>query len=294
MLDKHKSLTVFTPTYNRANILCKCYESLVRQTNKDFMWIIVDDGSSDNTEEVVSKWKTENKIEILYIKQTNGGKQRAHNSGVEACDTELFLCVDSDDYLTDDAVETMLSTWQKVDNKKEIAGVIALKGNYEGKPISSMMPPDILTCPLTDLYELHNFKGDTALLYRTEILKLFPFTVIEGEKFMSEEFVYRQIDQHYSMYLLNRIVCICEYLIDGYTVNSRNIIKKNPKGYTLLKKQAAILTKSKKFKIKHTICYIIGCHISKEKYHYIRNSNNKALCILLWLPSVIAYYIRYR
>ena len=107
-----KTLTIFTPTYNRADILNKAYKSLKRQTNKDFIWLVVDDGSIDNTEDVVKGWIDENIIEIKYIKKENGGKHTAYNVAVENTSTELIMiALDSDDYLSDDAVEIILDTW---------------------------------------------------------------------------------------------------------------------------------------------------------------------------------------
>jgi len=293
MAESQKRLTVFTPTYNRAYTLHKCYESLKRQTNNNFLWLIVDDGSTDNTEELIAVWKHEKNIQIEYIKQANVGKQRAHNTGVGACKTELFICVDSDDYLTDDAVEKLLNTWDSITNKENLSGIIALKGSENGLSIVTVLPKRIKVCPLTDLYELYGFEGDTALMYKTEILKKFPFVLVEGEKFIGEEYIYRQIDQHYSMFLLNEVIYIYEYLTDGYTKNMFNLIIKNPKGYILLKKQAARLSKSYKYKFKHTICYIAGCFIAGEK-NIIKNAPYKILGIIAWLPAVILYNLRYK
>jgi len=109
-----KRITVFTPTYNRAYILNRLYESLKKQSSKSFLWLIIDDGSTDNTEELVNAWIRENIIEIRYYKQENGGKQRAHNKAVELCDTELFICVDSDDYLTENAIEGVFLTQKTI------------------------------------------------------------------------------------------------------------------------------------------------------------------------------------
>jgi glycosyltransferase involved in cell wall biosynthesis len=112
-MKPHK-ITVFTPTYNRAYILDRVYKSLINQTNKSFVWLIVDDGSTDNTESLVKKWIKEDKIEIKYYKQKNGGKQRAHNKAVKLTDTDLFICLDSDDYFTKDAIEILLNSWNEV------------------------------------------------------------------------------------------------------------------------------------------------------------------------------------
>ena len=106
-------LTIFTPTFNRAELLKRVYDSLLRQREKNFSWLIVDDGSTDNTKEVVEEWLREGRINIQYEYQENGGKMRAHNQGVNLCNTELFLCLDSDDFLTEDAVEIILSCYEK-------------------------------------------------------------------------------------------------------------------------------------------------------------------------------------
>ena len=109
-----KTVTVFTPTYNRAYTLPKLYNSLCRQTSVDFMWLVVDDGSTDNTEELIKGWQEENKVLIEYHKQSNGGKMRAHNLGVKLCNSELFFCVDSDDYISDVAIEHIIDYWNEL------------------------------------------------------------------------------------------------------------------------------------------------------------------------------------
>ena len=135
-----KTLAVFTPTYNRAYIIGKLYKSLLAQTSEDFCWIVVDDGSSDNTEQLIASFISEDRIPIRYIKQENGGKQRAHNTGVDACDNELFFCVDSDDALVPTAVEDVLSLWQRVKARDDVAGIIAMRGHSEAKPMGTWIP----------------------------------------------------------------------------------------------------------------------------------------------------------
>ena len=127
-VNKLPTLTVFTPTYNRADKLKRVYESLKRQTDKDFCWLIVDDGSADDTVGAVASMKEEKIVDITMIHRENGGKMRAHNTGVTACDTELFLCLDSDDWLTDTAVRDILDAWQDIRGRDEYAGIIAYKG----------------------------------------------------------------------------------------------------------------------------------------------------------------------
>ena len=131
---KRKKITVFTPTYNRAYCLYKCYESMKRQTSKDFEWLIIDDGSSDRTGELVKGWiKEENSFPIRYIYKKNGGMHTAYNVAYENIDTELAMNIDSDDYLTDTAIEDILNFWKK--NKKENVGGIYALDQYENGEI---------------------------------------------------------------------------------------------------------------------------------------------------------------
>lgn len=288
-----KRITVFTPTYNRAYTLNRCYESLKRQTNKSFLWLIVDDGSTDNTEKLVKSWVLERNIEIRYYKQKNGGKQRAHNKGVQLCDTELFICVDSDDYLTNEAIEIFISTWDSIESKEDISGIVALRGNNKDTPIGTRMPLHIQKSPLCELYNKHGFRGDTALLFRTDILREYPFCVAEGEKFIGEGYVYLQIDQNYSLYVLDKILYICEYLDDGYSANVRKLIKNNPKSYMILNRQSALLSKPVKRKYINSIKYMVGCILSKEK-HPVKMAPYKLLAILAYPPAFLIFILRYR
>jgi glycosyltransferase involved in cell wall biosynthesis len=291
-MKPHK-ITVFTPTYNRAYILDRVYKSLINQTNKSFVWLIVDDGSTDNTESLVKKWIKEDKIEIKYYKQKNGGKQRAHNKAVKLTDTDLFICLDSDDYFTKDAIEILLNSWNKIKDKNNIAGIIALKGVDKKNHIGTNMPQNVTFSTLRDLYNKYGFTGDTALLYKTDILKKFPFYVAENEKFMGESYVYDQIDQNCEMYLLDKIIYVCEYLEDGYTANVKKLIRNNPKGYMILNKQKITFSNNVKRRFINTVKYLVGGILNKEK-NLIKNSPDKILAILAFLPAYLYFLIYYK
>lgn len=292
MID-NKIITIFTPTYNRAYKIHKLYKSLLNQTNKNFKWLIVDDGSNDNTSELIKSWINENLIEIKYVFQENGGKQRAHNYGVSLCDTELFLCVDSDDYLTNNAVDELLQKWHSINDKTNICGIVAMIGYTENMPVKGWLPVNIKYSTLTDLYNKYNFKGDTLLLYRSDILKLYPFIVAEGEKFIGENYVYLQIDQKYKLYLLHKILYICEYLPDGYSLNVKKIIRQNPKGYMALKRLEVSYSKNLKLKYINSIKYMVGCILSREK-HPIKNSSSRVLATLAFIPALIYIILKYK
>lgn len=222
------NITVFTPTYNRANKLPALYESLRRQTYTDFQWLIVDDGSTDNTEQVVGAWINESIIKIKYYKQPNGGKMRAHNTGAKLCDTKYFVCVDSDDYLTDDAIEVMERAIPEVDGDNSKIGLLLRK--YLTDEDNKYYDCGSRFITLHDLYA-SGFCGETTLLFKTSILRKYPFPVIDGEKFVTEGSAYDLIDQNYKYLFISKAVTICEYNPDGYTLNLLRLYRNNPCGY---------------------------------------------------------------
>ena len=287
-----KILTIFTPTYNRGYIIGKLYDSLLSQTNKNFKWLIVDDGSSDNTEELVKSWIDEDKIEIKYIKQDNQGKHIAHNTGVENCDTELFFCVDSDDYLLDNAIEDIYDDYYKLKDDN-ISGIVSIRLTKARKPIGTDMPINIEYSSLSDLYEKYKFKGDTALVFKTNILKEYKFPKIDGEKFIGEEYIYCQIDAKYKLKVSHKKYYVCEYLEDGYTSNIFKLIKNNPKGYSILKKTKLKVSKSFIIKYKAASLYIVGCWLSKDK-NILKKSTNKFITILAYPLAYVVYSIRFK
>ena len=134
------TITIFTPTYNRAYTLDKLYQSLVAQTSKDFCWLVVDDGSTDNTEQLIASYIDEGLLDIRYIKQENGGKQRAWNTAVANCTTELFYCLDSDDYFVPDAVESLLGAWHEAASDRGIAGIHSQRGWNASSPWGGVLP----------------------------------------------------------------------------------------------------------------------------------------------------------
>ena len=269
-----KKLTVFTPTYNRAYLLPQLYKSLTEQTSKAFTWIIVDDGSTDDTGSLVSGWINEQVIDIVYIKQENGGKMKAHNVGVEHTKTELFVCVDSDDWLVPTSVEMIINEWSKLsqESKSRIAGIIAYRGKNEYEVMETAFPTGCSESGLYQLYEA-GFRGETTLIFKTEIIKRYPFPIIEGEKFITEAYIYDQIDWKYSYYLLPVIIIVCEYRNDGLTRNSLKLKFENPCGHTAYHLQCANYKKSVKKKIIHYIRANCFRHKTVEKDIPVKPSN---------------------
>lgn len=288
-----KMVAVFTPTYNRAYILNRLYESLCRQSCKRFEWLIIDDGSTDNTKEVVEEWIREEKIDIRYIWRENGGKQRAQNTAVENCELELFLVVDSDDFITDDCIEKLLDKWEDVKNQKNIAGILALRGDMKGNPLGTEFPPNLEYTTTLELYGKYKFRGDMTMLYRTDVLKQYPYWVAEGEKFIGEGYVWTQVDQKYKMAILPEVLMRGEYLPDGYTYKVRKITKENPRSYMRLKHQTILAADSWMERYKQTILFIVGGILAKEK-RKVAKAPYKSLGVLAYIPAWIAWMIFFK
>lgn len=286
-----KKLTIFTPTYNRGYILPKLYESLCKESTDDFIWLIVDDGSSDNTQELVEGWQLEGKVEIIYHKQDNGGKMRAHNKGVELCSTPLFFCIDSDDQIVEGAVLKIVTIYQTVHDDTFLSGIVA-KRLIANMVVSQSFPPKTRST-LHDIYKA-GFKGDTSLVFKTSVLREFPFPEIEGEKFVTEGYVYDQIDQKYELLIMDEFLIRCEYQEDGYTVNANSLFLKYPKGWALFFAQYyQYYAKSLRDKVKYMGYYISMCMLAKMSLHkMIKESPSFVLCIGS-LPAGIIFYKRF-
>lgn len=224
-----KTLTVFTPTYNRAHILHNCYEALLRQTCKDFLWIIVDDGSNDSTKEIVDEWIKENKFEIQYIWQENQGMHGAHNTAHMNSITPLTVCCDSDDYLSDEAVETIVTLWKEKSDEK-YAGIIGHDSNLKGEKLVSI-PSHLSETSLYDLRYRYKLKGDFKLVYRTELLKNELYPIIKGESYLAVGYKYFLIEQKHKLIVSNKILCYIDYQNDGGTANKIRKYVEAPKGF---------------------------------------------------------------
>lgn len=230
-------VTVFTPTYNRAYILPKLYASLRTQTCYDFEWLIVDDGSTDETERLVKEWLVDsNEFHIRYYKQANGGKHRAINKGVQLAQGKLFFIVDSDDYLTADAIETLIF-WEKLvaKEKRPFCGVAGERASIkDGKLIGTANNYGEYVDATALEREKNNIYGDKAEAFYTKVLKQYPFPEIDGEKFITENVVwYRIANDGYLMRWYSKPIYMCEYREDGLTHQGNKLFANNPKGYAL-------------------------------------------------------------
>ena len=282
-------VTIFTATYNRAHLLNRLYTSLVNQTNRDFEWVIVDDGSTDNTKEVIDGFINDNIISIRYFHQINGGKHRAINQGVKLANGHYFFIVDSDDILTKDAVQFIELNGVPLLCDTLFAGIIGVKSLYSGEQIVKSKE-DIIDASTISLHYYHNLKGDKAEVFKTEVLSEFLFPDFCGEVFCSESLVWNRIALKYNMRFINKTIYLCDYLQDGLSFNSLKLRSNNPT-YALLNYQESIfLDIPLKFRIKSALNYYRFYFHYKRKYD--KNFVNiKTIPLLFTIAKPIGFFI---
>ncbi|WP_299436927.1 glycosyltransferase family 2 protein [uncultured Aquimarina sp.] len=290
-----KTITVFTPTYNRAYCLHKCYESLIKQSNQDFVWLIIDDGSTDDTETLVASWIKDEKIDIQYHYQKNLGMHGGHNAAYRLTETTLNVCVDSDDCIGEEAIEKILVAWEKIKDKPEYAGLVGLDADPEGKIIGTKIPEHIKETTLYDLYNVHKVLGDKKLVYRTEVVKKYPaYPIFEGERFVPLGYLYQLIDQDYKLLPINEVLCEVEYMEDGSSMNILKQYRRHPKGFAFSRKSRMKLAKNFKDQFKNAIHYVSSAIFTKNGSFI--NESPKKLTTILAIPFgiLLNLYIRYK
>lgn len=202
--------TVFTPTYNRSHTLSRVYESLRVQSFRDFEWLVVDDGSTDGTREVVEKWQRGSSFPIHYVYQENQGKPAAFNRGVQEAQGELFLTLDSDDACIPQALERFKYHWDSIPSseKHKFSAITALCKDEDGRLVGDKFPRDVLDSDSIELYFKYRVKGEKWGFHRTEILKQFPFLTAQNAKFISEGVVWFAISRRFKTRFINEVLRI--------------------------------------------------------------------------------------
>lgn len=239
-MDHQYKITVFTPTYNRGYIIENLYRSLQRQTCTDFEWIVVDDGSKDNTEELFAAWcRDENPFPIRYHKQENGGKCRGINRGLEMARGELFFTVDSDDYLTDDALEKVVKWEAELPKDEKFCGIIANRGYSPDYTPNTLFEGDYLDGNAFNLYDI--IDGERALIFYTDIHRNYLYPEFPGEKFMTEAVTWNRMAwDGYKIRFFNDIIWVFEYKEDGLTKKGYQVFLDNPQGTALFFREKAV------------------------------------------------------
>ena len=291
--NEMETLTIFTPAYNRADLLVRGYEALNRQSCKDFVWMIIDDGSTDNTENVVKEWisKTTD-YRIQYIKKENGGLHTGYNTAIEYAETELMVCVDSDDYMPDDAVEIILAFW-KEHGSKQYAGIVgldySLDGDIIGDPIPNQKSINLIDL-LVGKYPIIN--GDRTNVIRTELYKKYaPMKVFPGEKNFNPHYMHLQISMEYDFLVLNKNLKYVEYQAGGMSNSMLRQYKSSPNSFAEIRKlYLSFPNTSFKFQMRHAIHLASSCILAGQPLSVVKETTNLGIAIVAvpfgWLLSM--------
>lgn len=287
-----KSITILTPTYNRAAYLPRLFESLKAQTNRDFLWLVVDDGSEDDTENLIASYGQQG-VELRYIRQENGGKHTALNRGIAEIQSELTFIVDSDDYLPENAVETVPAYHEKYRGTPGLCGYSFLRCHGDGRVNTAYFPSDELIGSYAQVRINGGIGGDKAEVFYTEILKKYPFPVFSGEKFMPEDTVWMQMSGPYQMVHMNKNIYYCDYLEGGLTNTGRRMKVHSPRGMILRSKvyldDPAIRMK---VKVKMMLLYqVYGRFAGLSARELRRDTGEKALWYLCKAPAFIIWLV---
>lgn len=279
-------------------MLSDCYNSLLKQTNQSFIWMIIDDGSTDDTEELVQQWINEKRLDIQYIKKKNGGKASAINLSLEKCETELWLCLDSDDYLTNNCIELIEKHYASIKEKEDVCGFLSLRVGKDGNPINQQkrIPKEVTYATLKHIRYKLNIETEYVMVLKSNVIKQYPYPIIENETFMPWSYVFNQIDLRYTYKILHENLMVGEYISSGMTKNKNNIIKNNPKSYHLFNKQRIELAPSFKWKIKAVLLYGTGPFLDKDLSFLscVKHSPTSVLTILLFPFSWLVYLKKFK
>lgn len=282
-------ITIFTPTYNRAGTLPRVFHSLMAQTCLDFEWLIVDDGSTDRTEELIAVFQEKARFPIRYYWKENGGKHTAYNKALECANGEWMVCLDSDDMLAEDAVELLCS---EMDRHPELNGVVAYKTDLSGRYIGDIIPENVTALRIPELGLRYHCSGEYVFAYEVGIARRFAFPVFEGERFSPEGVMLDMLGQECVVSVLPKVLMLCEYQNDGYTAQVNKLIRENPCAYTQCFMQRIDLSITLKDRIKSAGRYQCYRRFAKEKAPRY-NGRHKALTACC-IPVGCFFYLYYK
>ena len=286
------TLTVFTPTYNRAHTIMRTYESLCRQTCKDFVWLIIDDGSTDNTNKLAKQWQnSDNGFEIGYVWKENGGLHTGYNKAIELIDTELCVCIDSDDWMPDDAIEKIINKWEK-ERDDNVGGILGLDFYENGEPIGGYFDDSIKKLKMIEMQSKYHHHGDVKVVHRTELLKRIPpMHSFPGEKNFNPIFLFNEIDVNYPLLLLNDNICFVEYQADGMSNNMIRQYINSPRSFSELRKQM-MRRPDVPFNIKfRNAIHYVSSQIMIKNRKWFSESPKKLLTIFAVPFGVVLYFV---
>lgn len=293
LIMKKISITILTTTYNRCGEISRLYHSLKKQTCKFFEWIVIDDGSTDDTS-IYFKSICEKSFKIKYYYKPNSGKSDSINYAHKYINGKYTFIVDSDDFLVDNAIKIILEDWKKYENRNDIACLSYHKVTKDGK-YCSRRDDEQYTISNHIEYRINGRRGgDRAEIIRTDILEKFPFPYIKNENFLSEIWLWNTLSLYYQTVYINKAIYVCEYLDNGLSSNSRLIRWENPIS-TIVSNDTFFVNKVNwKLKLRRYFTYVIHSFVADIKIRQIlkKCKFNKILCFLLIPICTFMYLFR--
>ena len=290
-----KNLSIITPTYNRVGLLPRCYDSLRSQTSSDFEWIIIDDGSTDGTKDLVNEWigDPERSVSITYYWKQNGGKHTALNASHPYIHGKYVLILDSDDYLMPNAVETVCNTWNDFYTDKQIGCISYYKSLENGTIVSKCIENRTISDHIS--YRVNRTSGgDQCETIRAEYFKEYKFPVYPGENFISEGLLWMYLGYKYKTVYCNECIYICEYMPGGISKSGRKLLIRNPKGMIELTKSFFDRRVSIKKRIKETWLYIVYSLCDKRPICEIISHSGQQILTISQLPVGFFLYLYWK
>lgn len=290
-----KFLTVFTPTYNRSSLLSRLYESLKNQSNKNFIWMIIDDGSTDDTGDLAKLWQQEGIIEILYFYKKNEGMHSAHNIAYEKITTPWNTCIDSDDTLAENGVARIYRAVKSVEMDVDFYAVVGLDADQKGNLIGTEFPKGVEKMKFYETYQKYQVTGDKKIVYRTSIMKkLAAYPIFENERLVPLDYKSLLADQFAYIKPVNEVWCIVEYQIDGSTKNMLKQYRRNPRGFAFSRIARINYGKTFKEKIKNAIHLVSSSFFSKDYASLFKTNAPGVVFIAFPAGILLNLYIRSR
>ena len=285
-------LSILTATYNRSNYLPKLYESIKENLKYNITpeWIIVDDGSTDDTKNILQGFIDENKVIIKYLYQKNNGKMSAINEAVKMATGDLIVDCDSDDCFTNNSFEIIEKNVKKLLQNKELYGLVFLKSEENGKISGKEFSQKEHITSMFDLYFKEDIGGEKIIVYNSKIRKQYSHQLEQDEKFITEARMYHKMDEKYKLFAINEVIEQGSYIEDGYTKNINKTFKESPYGYymyfkeLLQKDMRGVMFSKRLYAIKH---YILFSYLTKNTFNanLIKDRLNRFLYIILYLPG---------
>ncbi len=286
-------ITVFTPTYNRKDCIEKCYKSLCRQSSFNFEWLIIDDGSTDDTCSLIHAWQNQEKnFCIRYYKKENGGLHTAYNKGIELARTELFVCIDSDDWMPDGAVQSIERLWKRISGQGYV-GIMGMDCYANGSYVGDAFPENVHEMYLYEKMTRYHLNGDKKMIHKTSLLKkVAPMPTFLGEKQFNPSYMMYQLDQFGKLYVTNTCYCIVDYQPDGMSSNIFTQYRNSPNSFIETRKlYLSFPGTSRMFQYRQYVHYISECILAHRFCDGIREAEHKAMAYCAVLPGLMLSWV---